>query len=221
MNKPVIAIDGPAASGKGTLARNLAERLGYAYLDTGSLYRGVAYEVLQGGGDCEDVAAAVAACGLLHETLKSEGQSVLQHEGLREERVASGASKVASIQEVRAALVDVQRSFARMPGDAFGGSVLDGRDIGTVICPDADVKLFITAETPERAKRRTKELHSKGIDVTYGAVLADMRDRDDRDSGRKVAPLKPADDAYVIDTTSLSEVEVFENALQIIKSKTS
>ncbi len=221
MNKPVIAIDGPAASGKGTLARQLAEHLGYAYLDTGTLYRGVAYEVLQNGGDCEDAAAAVAACGILHEKLQSEGQSFLQHEALRTEDVASGASKVASIQDVRAALVEVQRSFANAPGDAFGGSVLDGRDIGTVICPDADVKLFVTAETEERAKRRTKELHSKGIDVTYGAVLADMRDRDDRDSGRKVAPLMPADGAYVVDTTALSEAEVFENALQIIKSKTS
>lgn len=215
----IIAIDGPAASGKGTLARGIAEALGYAYLDTGTLYRAVAYEMLQEKGPHGSAEDAVAAAEKLVEKLEraAEPSDILENLVLREDHVAQGASKVAAIEQVRALLVRLQQNFARSPGGSYKGVVMDGRDIGTVICPEAAVKLFITAATETRAKRRYKELQSKGIAVTYEAVLADMRERDARDEGREAAPLKPADDATVLDTTGKDIRGVLQEALAIVK----
>ncbi|MDE4135055.1 (d)CMP kinase [Phaeobacter sp. QD34_3] len=181
-----IAIDGPAAAGKGTISKAVAEHFGFAHLDTGLLYRAVGAKVLAGE---KPVAAAQA---LVAEDLEVDG--------LRTAEVAQAASKVAVIAEVRQALVDFQRSFARRAG----GAVLDGRDIGTVICPDAEVKLFVTASAEVRAERRFKELRAAGSDSSYETVLADVKARDDRDMNRSEAPLKPAEDAVVIDTSALS-----------------
>ncbi|MCK5374088.1 MAG: (d)CMP kinase [Alphaproteobacteria bacterium] len=215
MNK-IITIDGPAASGKGTLARELAEALGYAYMDTGALYRAVGYEVLQAGGDPEDEADALKGCRILAAKLGKDGIPVLSNPDLRMERNGDAASKVAIIQSVRDALLDIQRNFADNPGDKYKGAVLDGRDIGTVICPDAPLKLYITASDEIRAQRRMKELHSKGISVTKSAVLEDMRARDARDKARKVAPMRPAEDAIVIDTSVLDAGQVLETALKYV-----
>ena len=193
-----VAIDGPAASGKGTISRAVAEFFGFAHLDTGLLYRAVGKRLLDG---VEPVEAA--------QTLD---RSVLDADALRSPEVAQAASKVAAIPEVRAALVDFQRAFARRAG----GAVLDGRDIGTVICPDAEVKLFVTASAETRADRRCKELQGKGHDVTFEAVLADVRERDARDMNRSDAPLKPAEDALVIDTTELSIEDAVAQVVAII-----
>ncbi|MCB1592275.1 MAG: (d)CMP kinase [Alphaproteobacteria bacterium] len=213
----VVAIDGPAASGKGTLARDLADILGYAYLDTGALYRAAALEVLRAGGSCADEDDAERGAGALRAKIESGGQdAALSNPDLRNDAVAQGASKVAAIPAVREALIGLQREFAQNPG-GYNGCVLDGRDIGTVICPEADVKLFVTADQGIRAERRMKELQSKGIDATYEAVLADMRTRDGRDSGRRAAPLRPAEGSVVLDTTDLSAAEALAEALRIVK----
>lgn len=210
----IIAIDGPSASGKGTLARRLAARLGYAYLDTGALYRCVGQAVLAAGGDPSDPKAALAAAKALSGTLKPED---LQNPALRTDTAGQAASKVAVQPAVRAALFDFQRDFARTPIDGYGGVILDGRDIGTVVCPDADVKFFVTANTEERARRRFAELQARGQETSYEAVLRDMQERDARDAGRDIAPLKPAHDAHIIDTSTLSEAAVMELTLSIIR----
>jgi cytidylate kinase len=207
----IIAIDGPAAAGKGTLARRLAQHFGYDFLDTGSLYRGVGQQVLRAGGDPADPKAAKAVAE--HLDLK-----LLADPDLRGEAAAKAASLVAALPAVRAALLDFQRNFARRPPGGRG-AVLDGRDVGTVICPDAEVKLFVTASLEARARRRLNELQQKGQAAIWEAVLQDMRDRDARDSKRNVAPLKPAADAVVIDTTELSPDQVFEAALAIVDAK--
>lgn len=181
-----VAIDGPAAAGKGTISRAVAAHFGFAHLDTGLLYRAVGARMLAG---VEPVAAA--------RTLQP---SDLERDDLRSPEVAQAASKVAVIPQVRAALVDFQRAFARRAG----GAVLDGRDIGTVICPAAEVKLYVTASAEVRAERRYLELADKGLDVSRAQVLADVRERDARDSDRATAPLKPAEDAVVLDTSELS-----------------
>jgi cytidylate kinase len=212
----VIAIDGPAASGKGTLSRELAKALNFAHMDTGALYRAVAYEVAESGGDPENEAQALRGCTALEEKLKG-GMGALENPGLRNDEIAKGASKVAALQAVRDRLVDIQRTFAHAPGDRYAGAVLDGRDIGTVICPDAPLKLFVTASAEVRAKRRLKELQSKGIEATYRAVLVDMRARDERDSSRKAAPLRPAADAIVLDTSDLSAQKALGKALEIVR----
>lgn len=219
MNKPVIAIDGPAASGKGTLARKIAETLDFAYLDTGKLYRATAYEVLKKRKNPEDEASAFdAARRIQDEILDTEKPSdILSESALSSDEVGQAASKVAAIEIVRAVLLDLQRNFAQNPGEGHKGAVLDGRDIGTVICPDAHVKLFVTASSEIRAERRTKELQSKGLDVTYEAVLKDMRERDARDANRSNAPLKQADDAITLDTSDLTQDEVLDKALEIIR----
>jgi cytidylate kinase len=207
----IIAIDGPAAAGKGTLARRLAEALGFDYLDTGLIYRAVGMKLAREGKDPSDVALAEA-------TAKSLRPNDLLADDLRGDDAAKAASQVASIPGVRSALLDFQRRFASFPpGDK--GSVLDGRDIGTVVCPDAQVKLFVTASLEKRAERRLKELRDKGLDVIQETVLAEMRDRDERDSKRSVAPLKPADDAFVLDTSDLDADQAFAAALGILKSK--
>ncbi|GJL85608.1 MAG: cytidylate kinase [Micavibrio sp.] len=223
MPHPIIAIDGPAASGKGTLSRNIAEKLHYAHMDTGSLYRAVAFEVLEADGDPENESDSVRAAQSLTKKIgeASSPSSILDNPKLREDDVAVGASKVAAIQRVRDRLVTLQRDFAQNPGEGYEGAVLDGRDIGTVICPEASVKLYVIADIEIRAERRMKELQSKGIAATSGTVLEDMRARDARDTERKSSPLKPAEDAVMVDTSQLSESEVLEKALEIIQEKLS
>ena len=205
----VVAIDGPAASGKGTLARRLAGRFGLAHLDTGKLYRATAFLVLDAGADPADPAAALAAARRVDTALLADTR-------LLAENVAGAASVVAAIPEVRAALLAFQREFAANPPSPSRGAVLDGRDIGTIVCPDAAVKLFITASPEARAERRVRELRGRGGAVIYDDVLQDMKERDARDSSRRVAPLAAAPDAETIDTTRLDADQVFEQASEII-----
>jgi len=201
----VIAIDGTFASGKGTLAKRLAEKYRLAHLDSGKLYRACAYDVLQAGGNPDSAKdAAIAARNLDPKTLSDPI--------LKSGAVGAAASKVAVHPEVREAFITFQRDFAAK------GAVIDGRDIGTVICPDADAKLYIDAEPEERAKRRHAELLSYGEDITYKTVLAQLKERDARDSGRILSPLKPAKDAHLLDTTNLSIDEAFERAAALIQS---
>jgi cytidylate kinase len=205
--KPVIAIDGPAAAGKGTLARRLAATLGLPYLDTGLLYRAVGRRVLDQGGNPADQATAAAAA----RTLRPED---LQRADLRGPQADAAASAVAAVPEVRAALLAFQRDFA-----ASNGAVLDGRDIGTVIFPDATAKLFITASLPERARRRWQELRDRDIDADRATVEADMRQRDEKDAARAAAPLRPADDAWLLDTSQLDADAAFEQALAFVRDR--
>ncbi len=204
--KLVIAIDGTAASGKGTLARHLAKELGYRYLDTGRLYRAVGWKVMQEEKDPSDVQAATEAAKNL------SAEDIKGHK-LRHEDVARAASIVSAIPEVRAALLKYQRDFA-----AGGAAILDGRDIGTVVCPDADLKLFVTASLEARAKRRFLELQERGESPSYDALLAGLKERDARDSKRTIAPLTPAKDAVIIDTSSMSADEVFSQILKLLKN---
>ena len=205
----VVAIDGPAASGKGTLARRLAMHFGLAHLDTGKLYRATAFLVLAADDDPADPTAAAAAAQRVDLARLSEP-------GLLSEEVAQASSIIAAIPAVRAALLDRQRDFAAHPPTPFRGAVLDGRDIGTAVCPDATVKLFVTASADARAKRRLRELRERGATVIYGDVLQDMKERDARDSERRVAPLAAAPDAVTLDTTGLDADQVFELASEII-----
>ncbi len=209
----IVAIDGPAAAGKGTLARRIAAHFGFAYLDTGKIYRAVGDRVLSAGGDPEDPDAARDAARLLD-------AADLDNPALAADAVAVAASKVAAIEAVRAVLLDFQKTFAAAPPDGAKGAVLDGRDIGTVVCPDAAVKLFITADIETRAARRHKELLDRGEASIYPRVLQALRDRDARDRGRTVAPLKAAPDAIVIDTTAMTPDEAFTAALDIIDPHT-
>lgn len=196
-----VAIDGPAASGKGTISKALAAHFGFAHLDTGLLYRAVGARTLMGE------AAEEAA-----RTLRTED---LESDELRRPDVAQAASRVAALPEVRAALVDFQRSFAARAG----GAVLDGRDIGTVICPGAQVKLFVTAEADVRARRRFEELAGKGLDLTFEEVLSDVQARDARDMGRADAPLKPAEDALLIDTSRMAIADAVAEAVRLVEAK--
>ncbi|WP_298568160.1 (d)CMP kinase [uncultured Aliiroseovarius sp.] len=195
--KFTVAIDGPAAAGKGTISKAVAAHFGFAHLDTGLLYRAVGAKVLAGGDP------VVAAKSLTEHDLDGD---------LRTQEVAQAASRVAVLPDVRAALYAFQRDFAARDG----GAVLDGRDIGTVICPEAEVKLFVTASAQVRAERRFVELSEKGADVTRDAVLADVKARDKRDSERAEAPLKPARDAVIIDTTDLSIEDAVAKAVAAI-----
>jgi cytidylate kinase len=206
----VVAIDGPAASGKGTLARRLADRFGLAHLDTGKLYRATASLVLAAGADPADPVAAADAARRVE-------PARLADPALLSEEVAQASSIVAAIPAVRAALLNRQRQFAAHPPAPFQGAVLDGRDIGTAVCPEATVKLFVTASPEARAERRLRELRERGATVIYGDVLQDMKERDARDSGRRVAPLAAAPDAVTIDTTSLDADQAFERASEIIE----
>lgn len=201
----MIAIDGPAAAGKGTLARRLAAAYALAYLDSGSLYRGTALTLLRENRDSPDDAAAVAAAQKLRPELLTDPE-------LRAEATGRLASRVAAIPAVRAALLNWQRDFAKHPPAGKRGAVLDGRDIGTVVLPDAMVKLFITASDEARAKRRFKELQDKGEAAIYARVLEDMRERDARDTARSTAPMRPAEDALIIDTSALDADQVFRLA---------
>jgi cytidylate kinase len=204
----IIAIDGPAASGKGTLARRIAVHFRLAHLDTGLLYRAVARDVRKAGGALDDPAAAAAAAASLDpESLNDPG---LRNPGLGEE-----ASIVARIPQVRIAILAYQRAFARRPE----GAVLDGRDIGTVVCPDADIKLYVTASPEVRAERRYREQLARGEPATLQAVLADIRRRDERDAGRDVSPMRPADDAFLLDTSNLDIEAAFDTAVGVISRK--
>lgn len=208
----IIAIDGPAAAGKGTLARRLAAELGYDYLDTGLIYRAVAMKVVRLRADPADAGMAEAVARAL-------SAADLEAGDLRSDQAAQAASKVAAIPAVRAALLDFQRAFAATPPGARG-AVLDGRDIGTVVCPDAKVKLFVTASLEKRAERRLKELRQRGLEAIQETVYAEMRERDERDSSRSVAPLVPADDAFVLDTSDLDADQAFAAALSFVKTRT-
>lgn len=206
----IVAIDGPSAAGKGTLSRRLAATLGYHHLDTGLLYRAVGARLLAAGTDPADAEAAAAAAREL-------GPGDIARDGLREENVGRAASVVAANPAVRAALVEFQRRFAAQPP----GAVLDGRDIGTVICPGAEVKLYVTASAGVRARRRHDELRGRGEPATYAAVFRDLQERDARDQARGTAPAKPAEDAIVLDTTDLTADEVFAQAIGIVRSRSS
>lgn len=195
----VIAVDGPAASGKGTLARKIAAHFQLPYLDTGKLYRAVGWKVLEKGESPEVVASAVSAA-------KAILPSDIQNPELLTERVGNAASIVSTLPEVRQALLEFQCNFARQPQ----GAVLDGRDIGTVICPEAPVKIFVTANLAARAKRRFLELQQCGLAVTLDEVTANLKERDERDKGRQIAPLMPAEDAWQLDTSEMGVDEAFE-----------
>jgi cytidylate kinase len=208
----IIAIDGPAAAGKGTLGRRLAQHLNLAFLDTGGLYRAVALKVLDTGGDPADPAAAEAAA-------KAIRAADLETPRLREDRVSQAASVVAAQPAVRAALLAFQRDFAHNPPPGFKGTLLDGRDIGTVVCPDATVKLFVTASAEARATRRFKELQAAGVGIIYQRVLQDIEQRDARDRERQTAPLRPAGDAIELDTTALDADAAFAKAADLIARK--
>lgn len=205
--KLIIAIDGPAAAGKGTLARRIAAHLDLAYLDTGLIYRAVGMKAKREG--LEPVQAAQM---LTPDDLKAPD--------LRTEEGGQAASKVASIPEVRAELLEFQRKFAANPPPPAKGAVLDGRDIGTVVCPQANVKIFVTASAEARAMRRHKELLERGESSIYARVLEEMRERDERDSNRSVAPLAPATDAVVLDTTLQDANAAFAAALAVISERT-
>jgi len=207
---PVIAVDGPAASGKGTLSRRLAAHFDFAHLDTGGLYRAVGLGVLRAGGDPEDHDDALKSA-------QNVGDIDLSDPELRNESTGAAASKVAAIPSVRAELLRFQQDFAQNPPGGKKGSVLDGRDIGTVICPDADVKIFITADVEERAKRRFLEIFGPdGAPVEYEKILTDLKDRDERDQNRSTAPLKPAENAHLLDTTNSDIETVFADALGLV-----
>ena len=203
----IIAIDGPAASGKGTLGKRLAGHYGLRHLDTGLIYRAVAKAVLDAGDPIGDVASAGRAARALDPSRFDENV-------LKSHRIGEAASIISAIPEVRAALLDFQRDFGRAPP----GAVLDGRDIGTVIFPDADIKIFVTATPEARARRRTLELEAAGVPVDETEVLADILRRDERDSARAAAPLKRAQDAHLLDTTHLDIDAAFRAAIDIVEA---
>jgi cytidylate kinase len=203
----IIAIDGPAASGKGTLAKRLAAHYGYRHLDTGAIYRAVAYALISRGADLADQAAAVSAArGLDPQTFDNPA--------LKSHQVGTAASVVSAYPEVREVLLNFQRQFAAHPP----GAVLDGRDIGTVICPNADVKIFVVADPEVRARRRTLEAQARGEAADEAAILADILARDERDRNRAVAPLKPAKDAYLLDNSHLDIEGGVRAAIDIIEA---
>ena len=202
----IIAVDGPAASGKGTIARAVAAHFNLPHLDTGLLYRAVGLSVLRHGGDPEHEIDALRAC--------SFSDAMLQDPDIRCEAASRAASVVSAHPAVRTALLERQHEFAAQPG----GAVLDGRDIGTVIAPHADAKLFVTATPEIRAQRRFAQLVGEGSRVEYAHVLTDILDRDARDSGRAVAPLRQADDAILLETTAMSIAEASTDAIRIVSS---
>lgn len=203
----IIAVDGPTASGKGTIARALADHFGLPVLDTGLLYRAVGYQTQLGHGDPDNAADALAACDF--------PDTLLDDPALRHESTGGLASRVSIHPAVRKALFQRQVDFANQPG----GAVLDGRDIGTVIAPHADAKLFVTASPEERARRRHAEMRARGVDVTYDAVLADVHARDARDTGRADAPLLRADDALLLDNSDMDINEAIAAAIAFVEER--
>lgn len=203
----IIAVDGPAASGKGTIARALASHFDLPHLDTGLLYRAVGLATLRKGGNPADEEDAFAACDF--------SDAMLADPELKSEAAGASASRVSAHPTVRAALADRQRSFARQPG----GAVLDGRDIGTVIAPEADAKLFVTARAEVRAQRRHDELERMGLHSRLEAVLHDIQARDERDTGRKTAPLRQASDAILLDTSDLAIEAAIQRAISLVEAR--
>ncbi|HEX9808462.1 MAG TPA: (d)CMP kinase [Alphaproteobacteria bacterium] len=208
----VIAIDGPAASGKGTLADRIAAHFGFARLDSGRLYRAAARRLMDAGGDPGDEDAAAAAA-------RAVRPGDLADPALASDDVARTASRIAALPAVRAALIAFQRDFARNPPGGAPGAVIDGRDIGTVVCPDAQVKFYVTASLGTRAGRRLKELREKGADSIKARVLQDMHERDARDRSRAESPLRQAEDAHLLDTTGLDADAVFGAARAVIEDR--
>lgn len=204
----IIAIDGPAASGKGTLAKRIAAHLKLKHLDTGLLYRAVARDMKQAGLDLENAQTAATLA-------KALDLATLDDPALRSPGLGDAASLVAKHPEVRASLLELQRNFANSPP----GAVLDGRDIGTVVCPDADVKIYVLATAEVRADRRYKERVARKDEATYEGVLTDIKRRDERDAGRDAAPMRPADDAILLDTSNLDIEAAFDEALGVILRK--
>jgi len=204
----VIAVDGPAASGKGTIASRLALHFGLAFLDTGLLYRAVGMEVIAEGADLSDEAAAEAA------SLRLNAGTIGTDPRLTTGQAGEAASRVAGYPGVRAALLDLQQAFARQPG----GAVLDGRDIGTVIAPDAPAKLFVTASPEVRARRRWLQLQARGDNIAFEDMLADILRRDERDAGRGAAPMRQAPDAVLLDTTEMDIETAFDAARRIVET---
>ncbi|MGB5725534.1 MAG: (d)CMP kinase [Parasphingorhabdus sp.] len=205
----IIAVDGPTASGKGTISKELAKYFSLPFLDTGLLYRAVGWTLQEQGGDADNPADALAACVF--------DSALLDNPALRREVVGGLASRVSVHPEVRRALDKRQKDFAYQPA----GAVLDGRDIGTVIAPDADVKLFVTASSEARAIRRFEEMKRRGEQVSFDDILADILERDKRDKNRTTAPLKPAEDADLLDTTNLTIDAAIQQAIALVNAKTS
>jgi CMP/dCMP kinase len=204
----IIAIDGPAASGKSSLAKRISAHLGVPHLNTGSLYRAVARDLIRGGLDLTDVKAA-------QHTAQSLDATTLNDSALGGRDYGEAASVVAAIPEVRQGLLNLQRAYITA-ARRESGAVIEGRDIGTVICPDAEAKLFITASLEQRARRRYLELKSRGETVDEEAVLADLKKRDERDQSRSISPLRPSTDAYLLDTTKLDIEAAFKAAVDFI-----
>lgn len=204
----IIAVDGPTASGKGTIAKALAAHFGLPHLDTGLLYRAVGVNTVRLGGDPDNPDEALAGCNF--------DEALLADEHLRSETAGGLASRASRHPAVRAALLDRQRGFAAQAG----GAVLDGRDIGTVIAPEADAKLFVTASVAARAGRRFNEMRNRGEDVSLEEIAADLAARDARDSGRSIAPLKPADDALLLDTSDLTIGQAVQRAIELVNGRT-
>ena len=219
--RPVIAIDGPAGVGKSTTSRELAKRLGYTLVDTGALYRGVALAARERGISWGDEAAVVALCARVELAFapQDDGIAAVLLDGkdrsrdIRTPEISSGASQVSAYPGVRRALLDIQRELGRE-----GGVVLEGRDIGTVVFPDAEVKLFLTASIDERARRRAKDLQARGIPADLDELRAQLRARDEADSTRAIAPLRPAQDAVIVDSTSLDLEAVVAHVLELVDS---
>lgn len=212
MSKFIIAIDGPAAAGKGTLARKLAAHYDFAYLDTGSLYRAVALTLILSGRPNPSESEAEEAANTLNPAILTDSE-------LRAEATGKLASRVATMQKVRDALKIFQIDFAKNPPEGQQGAVLDGRDIGTVICPDAPCKIYVTASDQVRAKRRWMELSGRGEERPFNDILQDLIARDRQDQERAVAPLKPAKDAYRLDTSTLTPEAVLKKAIEIVDSR--
>ncbi|MBL1147128.1 MAG: (d)CMP kinase [Proteobacteria bacterium] len=214
--KTIIAVDGPAASGKGTFAKALAKRLDYAYLDTGAIYRAIAHEVLERGGDptnIEDVRPVL-------ETIKYPlPDTVLKNPDLRTPRVEEATPHIGAMQEAQAAVRSYQEDFVKNPPNKAAGAVLDGRDVGTSVFPHADVKFYVTATPEERAKRRYQQQKDDNPGLTREMVLKDITLRDARDMNRQFSPLRPADDAHILDTTEDSPAETLEKGLAAVKAK--
>ena len=210
----IVAVDGPAASGKGTLARRIATKLDFAYLDTGLLYRGVGMMVVDRGDSLDDAEAATRAALAFDPAMMDDPR-------LREDSAAQAASRIAGVPGVRAAMLDFQRKFGTFPPEGKKGAVLDGRDIGTVIFPNADVKLYVTADVTVRAQRRHKELLGRGTPSIYARVLQEMQERDQRDRSRSAAPLTIAPDAIVIDTSAIDVEAAFQKAMAPVLEKIS
>jgi len=214
MSEPVIiAVDGPAASGKGTLARRLAAHFDYAYLDTGSLYRALAYDVLRRGEAPENASAGLRAAKALDLAMLNDPEILA---ALRTDAIGTAASLVAAQPDTREAILQIQRDIADTPPDGKAGAVLDGRDIGTIVCPQAAHKIFVTARAEIRAERRWQELRQHDPQVSLEDVLADLKARDQRDSERATAPMRAAQDAHLLDTSDLSIEEAFAAALALV-----